>query len=81
MSSSLKKLLCLHLILTSVNVLFVCQNHDDRVLGISSEDISRVMRRLTEIATCPDLLVGIGTDWKTLIHVIVNRFALQIDSN
>jgi hypothetical protein len=81
MSSSLKKLLCLHLVLTSVSVFFVCQNHDDRVLGISSEDISRVMRRLTEIATCPDPLVGSGIDWKTLIHVIINRFTLQSDSN
>ena len=51
---------------------------DHRVLGISSEDISQVMRRLTEIVSRPNP-VGSGIDWKTLIHVIVDRYADRLE--
>lgn len=51
---------------------------DHRVLGISSEDISRVMKRLTEIVSRPGP-VGSGIDWKTLIHVIVDRYADRLE--
>jgi hypothetical protein len=56
----------------------VLERCDHRVLGISSVDISRVMRRLTEIVSRPDP-VGSGIDWKTLIHVIVNRYADRLE--
>ncbi|KAG0697383.1 hypothetical protein DFH29DRAFT_878735 [Suillus ampliporus] len=51
---------------------------DHRVLGISSEDISRFMRELTEVVSRPDP-VGSGIDWKTLIHVIVDRYADRLE--
>ncbi|KAG1870660.1 hypothetical protein DFJ58DRAFT_722882 [Suillus subalutaceus] len=51
---------------------------DHRVLGISSQDLSQVMRRVTEIASRPDP-VGSGTDWKTLIHVIVDRYEDRLE--
>jgi hypothetical protein len=54
------------------------QRLEHRVLGISSEDISRVMRRVTEIASRPDP-AGSGTDWKALIHVIVDRYADRLE--
>jgi len=54
------------------------ERSDHRVLGISSEDISRMMRRLTEVISRPDP-VGSGIDWKTLIHVIVNRYADRLE--
>jgi hypothetical protein len=51
---------------------------DHRVLGISSEDISRVMRRLTEVVSRPSPM-GSGIDWKTLINVIVDRYADRLE--
>ncbi|KAG0696715.1 hypothetical protein DFH29DRAFT_185228 [Suillus ampliporus] len=51
---------------------------DHRVLGLSSEDISRLMRKLTEVVSRPDP-VGSGIDWKTLIHVIVDRYADRLE--
>ncbi|KAG1887218.1 hypothetical protein F4604DRAFT_1917029 [Suillus subluteus] len=51
---------------------------DHRVLGISSDDISRVMRKLIEVITRPQP-VGSGIDWKTLIHVIVDRYADRLE--
>ncbi|KAG0709017.1 hypothetical protein DFH29DRAFT_842848 [Suillus ampliporus] len=51
---------------------------DHRVLGMSSEDISRLMRKLTEVVSRPDP-VGSGIDWKTLIHVIVDRYADRLE--
>ncbi|KAG1742245.1 uncharacterized protein EDB91DRAFT_303028 [Suillus paluster] len=51
---------------------------DHRVLGISSNDISRLMRKLTEVVSRPDP-VGSGIDWKTLIHVIVDRYADRLE--
>ncbi|KAG2153940.1 hypothetical protein DEU56DRAFT_907406 [Suillus clintonianus] len=51
---------------------------DHRVLGISSDDISRVMKRLTEVITRPDL-VDSGIDWKTLTHTIVDRYADRLE--
>ncbi|KAG1870659.1 hypothetical protein DFJ58DRAFT_852411 [Suillus subalutaceus] len=51
-------------------------NH--RVLGISSDDISRVMRKLIEVITRPQP-AGSGIDWKTLIHVIVDRYADRLE--
>ena len=51
---------------------------DHRVLGISSEDISQVMKRLTEVVSQPHP-VGSGIDWKTLIHVIVDRYADRLE--
>ncbi|KIK40115.1 hypothetical protein CY34DRAFT_13942 [Suillus luteus UH-Slu-Lm8-n1] len=50
---------------------------DHRVLGISSEDISRVKKRLIEVITRPD--PGSGIDWKTLTHVIVDRYADRLE--
>ncbi|KAG1779212.1 hypothetical protein EV702DRAFT_1091072, partial [Suillus placidus] len=50
---------------------------DHRVLGISSEDILRVKRRLAEVIGRPD--PGSGIDWKTLTHVIVNRYADRLE--
>ncbi|KAG2140055.1 hypothetical protein DEU56DRAFT_735341 [Suillus clintonianus] len=51
---------------------------DHRVLGISTDDISQVMRKLTEVISRPDP-VGSGIDWKTLIHVIVDRYADRLE--
>ncbi|KAG0694806.1 hypothetical protein DFH29DRAFT_1006016 [Suillus ampliporus] len=51
---------------------------DHRVLGISSEDISRFMRKLTEVVSRQDP-VGSGIDWKTLIHIIVDRYADRLE--
>ena len=51
---------------------------DHRVYGISSEDISRVMRRLVEVISRPDT-VSSGIDWKTHIHVIVDRYADRLE--
>jgi hypothetical protein len=50
---------------------------DHRVLGISSEDISRVKRKLTEVISRPE--PGSGIDWKTLTHVIVDRYADRLE--
>ncbi|KAG2030444.1 hypothetical protein BDR03DRAFT_974581 [Suillus americanus] len=49
-----------------------------RVLGISPDDISRVMRNLIKVVTRPHP-VGSGIDWKTLIHVIVDRYADRLE--
>ncbi|KAG1870645.1 hypothetical protein DFJ58DRAFT_742175 [Suillus subalutaceus] len=51
---------------------------DHRVLGISSNDISKVMRNLTEVISRPHT-VNSGIDWKTLIHVIVDRYADRLE--
>ncbi|KAG0696714.1 hypothetical protein DFH29DRAFT_879174 [Suillus ampliporus] len=51
---------------------------DHRVHGLSSEDISRLMRKLTEVVSRPDP-VGSGINWKTLIHVIVDRYADRLE--
>ncbi|KAG2037637.1 hypothetical protein BDR03DRAFT_1010487 [Suillus americanus] len=51
---------------------------DHRILGISSDDISRVVRKLIEVITRPHP-VGSGIDWKTLIHVIVDRYADRLE--
>ncbi|KAG1887215.1 hypothetical protein F4604DRAFT_1951087 [Suillus subluteus] len=51
---------------------------DHRVLGISSDDISQVMRKLLEVITRPQP-AGSGIDWKTLIHVIVDRYADRLE--
>ncbi|KAG2093514.1 uncharacterized protein F5147DRAFT_840458 [Suillus discolor] len=50
---------------------------DHRVLGISSEDISQVKRKLAEVISRPDPSSGI--DWKTLTHVIVDRYADRLE--
>ncbi|KAG1870642.1 hypothetical protein DFJ58DRAFT_20379 [Suillus subalutaceus] len=50
---------------------------DHRVLGISSEDISQVKRKLTEVISRSD--PGSGIDWKTLTHVIVDRYANRLE--
>ncbi|KAG1750191.1 hypothetical protein EDB19DRAFT_1629309 [Suillus lakei] len=47
---------------------------DHRVLGISPEDVSQVKGKLTEVISRSDA-VGSGIDWKTLMHVIVDRYA------
>ncbi|KAG1887159.1 hypothetical protein F4604DRAFT_1877684 [Suillus subluteus] len=49
-----------------------------RVLGISPDDISRVMRNLIKVVTRPHP-IGSGIDWKTLIHVIVDRYADRLE--
>jgi hypothetical protein len=51
---------------------------DYRVLGISSEDISQVKRRLTEVIGRPHS-VNSGIDWETLIHVIIKRYADRLE--
>ncbi|KAG2076636.1 hypothetical protein BDR04DRAFT_1068120 [Suillus decipiens] len=51
---------------------------DHRVLGISSDDISRVMRKLTKVLTRQHP-VGSDIDWKTLTHVIVDRYADRLE--
>ncbi|KAG2060803.1 hypothetical protein BDR06DRAFT_947288 [Suillus hirtellus] len=51
---------------------------DHRVLGISSNDISKVMRKLTEVISRPHP-TNSGLDWKTLIHVIVDRYADRLE--
>ncbi|KAG1750211.1 hypothetical protein EDB19DRAFT_97419 [Suillus lakei] len=51
---------------------------DHRVLGISPDDISRVMRKLTEVITRPHP-VDSGIDWKILTHVIVDRYADRLE--
>ncbi|KAG2037650.1 hypothetical protein BDR03DRAFT_1010499 [Suillus americanus] len=51
---------------------------DHRVLGISSEDISQVKRKLTEVISRPHP-VNSGIDWKTLIHVIIDRYADRLE--
>ncbi|KAG1870644.1 hypothetical protein DFJ58DRAFT_652847 [Suillus subalutaceus] len=51
---------------------------DHRVFGISSNDISKVMRKLTEVISRPHT-VNSGIDWKTLIHVIVDRYADRLE--
>ncbi|KAG1821195.1 uncharacterized protein BJ212DRAFT_1338202 [Suillus subaureus] len=51
---------------------------DHRVFGISSDDISRVMRKLIKVVTRPHP-VGSGIDWKTLLHVIVDRYADRLE--
>ncbi|KAG2093517.1 uncharacterized protein F5147DRAFT_421444 [Suillus discolor] len=51
---------------------------DHRVLGISSNDISKVMRKLTEVISRPHP-TNSGLDWKTLIHVIVDRYANRLE--
>ncbi|KAG2366975.1 hypothetical protein BDR07DRAFT_380412 [Suillus spraguei] len=48
-----------------------------RVLGISPEDISQVKRKLTEVISRPD--PGSSIDWKTLTHVIVDRYADRLE--
>jgi hypothetical protein len=50
---------------------------DHRVLGISSEDISHVKRKLIEVISRPD--PGSGIDWKTLTHVVVDRYADRLE--
>ncbi|KAG2361470.1 hypothetical protein BDR07DRAFT_1358925 [Suillus spraguei] len=54
------------------------ERYDHRVLGISSDDISRVMRKLIKVITRPHP-IGSGIDWKTLIHVIVDRYADRLE--
>ncbi|KAG2093518.1 uncharacterized protein F5147DRAFT_779321 [Suillus discolor] len=51
---------------------------DHRVLGISSNDISKVMEKLTEVISRPHP-TNSGLDWKTLIHVIVDRYANRLE--
>ncbi|KAG2145278.1 uncharacterized protein EDB93DRAFT_1087255 [Suillus bovinus] len=50
---------------------------DHRVLGISPEDILQVKRKLTEIISRAE--PGSGIDWKTLTHVIVDRYADRLE--
>lgn len=54
------------------------ERYDHRVLGISSGDISRVMGKLIKAITRPHP-IGSGIDWKTLIHVIVDRYADRLE--
>ncbi|KAG2366998.1 hypothetical protein BDR07DRAFT_1273059 [Suillus spraguei] len=53
------------------------ERRDHRVFGISSEDLSQVKRKLTEVISRPD--PGSGIDWKTLTHVIVDRYADRLE--
>jgi hypothetical protein len=50
---------------------------DHRVLGISSEDISRVKKELIQVIGRSD--PGSGVDWKTLTNVIVDRYADRLE--
>ncbi|KAG1779228.1 hypothetical protein EV702DRAFT_127389 [Suillus placidus] len=51
---------------------------DHRLLGISSDDTSRVMSKLNEVITRPHP-VGSSIDWKTLTHAIVDRYADRLE--
>ncbi|KAG2060807.1 hypothetical protein BDR06DRAFT_385928 [Suillus hirtellus] len=53
------------------------KRQDHRVFGISPEDISQLMRKLTEVISRPD--PGSGIDWKALTHVIVDRYADRLE--
>ncbi|KAG2064919.1 hypothetical protein BDR04DRAFT_1177184 [Suillus decipiens] len=53
------------------------ERRDHRVFGISSEDLSQVKRKLTEVISRPD--PGSGIDWKALTHVIVDRYADRLE--
>ncbi|KAG1905312.1 uncharacterized protein F5891DRAFT_1183250 [Suillus fuscotomentosus] len=53
------------------------ERRDHRVFGISPEDISQLMRKLTEVISRPD--PGSGIDWKALTHVIVDRYADRLE--
>lgn len=51
---------------------------DHRVQNISSEDLSAARARLGEVLTRPEG-VSSGTDWTTLIQVIVDRYARRLE--
>ncbi|KAG1876766.1 hypothetical protein C8R48DRAFT_591191 [Suillus tomentosus] len=53
------------------------ERRDHRVFGISPEDISQLMRKLTEVVSRPH--PGSGIDWKALAHVIVDRYADRLE--
>ncbi|KAG2076630.1 hypothetical protein BDR04DRAFT_1149074 [Suillus decipiens] len=48
-----------------------------RAFGISTEDISQIKRKLSEVTSRPD--PGSGIDWKTLTHVIIDRYADRLE--
>ncbi|KAG1865227.1 hypothetical protein C8R48DRAFT_188660 [Suillus tomentosus] len=51
---------------------------DHRVAGISSEDIERVQDRLAQALTRP-LSTTSGIDWKTVLRVVVDRYASRLE--
>lgn len=52
---------------------------DHRVGGISSEDIERVQDRLAE-ALARQSLTTSGIDWKTVLRVVVDRYASRLET-
>ncbi|KAG1837051.1 hypothetical protein DFJ58DRAFT_734593 [Suillus subalutaceus] len=51
---------------------------DHRVQGISSEDIERVQDRLAQALTRPPVTTS-GIDWKTVLRVVVDRYASRLE--
>ncbi|KAG2032233.1 hypothetical protein BDR03DRAFT_970757 [Suillus americanus] len=51
---------------------------DHRVGGISSEDIERVQERLVQALTRPPVTTS-GIDWKTVLRVVVDRYASRLE--
>ncbi|KAG1903005.1 uncharacterized protein F5891DRAFT_111912 [Suillus fuscotomentosus] len=51
---------------------------DHRVEGISSEDIERVQDRLAQALVRPPVTTS-GIDWKTVLRVVVDRYASRLD--
>ncbi|KAG2105877.1 uncharacterized protein F5147DRAFT_838049 [Suillus discolor] len=51
---------------------------DHRVGGISSEDIERVQHRLDQALVRPPVTAS-GIDWKTVLRVVVDRYASRLD--
>ncbi|KAJ3925694.1 MAG: hypothetical protein NXY57DRAFT_20802 [Lentinula lateritia] len=48
-----------------------------RLLGISSEDLQTVVRKIEELTAVSDL--GSGIDWATLIRLIVKRYSERLE--
>ncbi|KAG1798605.1 uncharacterized protein HD556DRAFT_1518466 [Suillus plorans] len=51
---------------------------DHRVAGISSEDIERVQDRLAQALVRPPVTTS-GIDWKTVLRVVVDRYASRLE--
>ncbi|KAG1876106.1 uncharacterized protein F5891DRAFT_1244923 [Suillus fuscotomentosus] len=51
---------------------------DHRVAGISPEDLERVQDRLAQALARPPATTG-GIDWKTVLRVVVDRYASRLE--
>ncbi|KAF7365831.1 hypothetical protein MVEN_00457200 [Mycena venus] len=52
---------------------------DHRLLGISAADMAAVNSRLRAMLVS-DIDIGSGVDWKTLFHVVVDRYADRLET-